>query len=46
MSVAQFKEYRNEIHEGVTGPTRMDVQKYFDNSIKIEVYYGRTNYSG
>ena len=30
MSVTQFKEYRNEVHEGVTGPTRMEIQKYFD----------------
>ena len=30
MSVTQFKKYRNEIHEGVTGPTRMEIQKFFD----------------
>ena len=30
MSVTQFKEYRNEIIEGASGPTRMEIQKFFD----------------
>jgi hypothetical protein len=30
MSVTKFKEYRNEIIEGASGPTRMEIQKFFD----------------
>ena len=29
-TATRFKQYRNEIHEGVTGPTRMEIQKFFD----------------
>ncbi len=29
-TATRFKQYRNEIHEGVSGPTRMEIQKFFD----------------